>query len=69
MIPDAKPDYLVISRDQWDKDASKADIQQAIDEFHVWLTRSIDEGRMNPCMKHGRLYEIRPTDPVACLCF
>ena len=38
--------YLVISRGQWDKDASKEDIQQAIDEFYLWLTRCIDEGRM-----------------------
>ena len=39
-------DYLVISRGQWAKDASEEDIQHAIDEFYLWLTRSIDEGRM-----------------------
>jgi hypothetical protein len=114
MSADTHHDYLVISRGQWDKDASKEAIQQAIDEFYLWLTRSIEEGRMkmgsrlanegatvssagintdgpygegkeviggywwivakslaeatkiaseNPCMKHGLLYEIRPTDP------
>lgn len=41
-----KSDYLVISRGQWDKDASKDAIQASIDEFYLWLTRSIDEGRM-----------------------
>jgi hypothetical protein len=106
--------YLVISRGQWDHDATKEEIQTAIDAFYLWLTRSIDEGRMkmgsrlanegatvsnagittdgpfgegkeviggywwivahslaeaaqiaaeNPCLKHGLLYEIRPTDP------
>lgn len=39
-------EYLVISRGQWDKDASKEDIQLAIDEFYLWLNRSIEEGRM-----------------------
>ena len=46
MSTNAKPDYLVISRGQWDKDASKEDIQRAIDEFYLWLTRSIEQGRM-----------------------
>ncbi len=41
-----KQDFLVISRGQWDKDASKEDIQQAIDDFYVWLHRSIEEGKM-----------------------
>ena len=46
MCSDVKNDYLVISRGQWDDHASKEEIQSAIDEFYVWLTRSIDEGRM-----------------------
>lgn len=41
-----KSDFLVISRGQWNKDASKEAIQASIDEFYLWLTRNIDEGRM-----------------------
>jgi hypothetical protein len=43
-----KNDYLVISRGQWDKDASAEDIQAAIDSFYSWLERMVDEGRMVP---------------------
>ena len=46
MSKNAKSEYLVISRGQWDKDASKEEIQTAIDQFYLWLTRKIDEGRM-----------------------
>lgn len=42
----SKSDYLVISRGQWGKVASTEEIQQAIDEFYIWLERSIEEGRM-----------------------
>jgi len=41
-----KQDFLVISRGQWDKDASKEDIQHAIDDFYVWLHLCIEEGKM-----------------------
>ena len=114
MSKDTQSEYLVISRGQWDKHASKQEIQAAIDEFYLWLTRNIDEGKMkmgsrlanagatvskagivtdgpfgegkeviggywwivagsleeaaeiaaeNPCLKHGIVFEIRPTDP------
>jgi hypothetical protein len=39
-------EYLVISRGQWDKDISRQEIQNAIDQFYVWLARLVDEGRM-----------------------
>lgn len=39
-------DYLVISRGQWDKQISREEIQSAIDEFYLWLARSIEEGKM-----------------------
>lgn len=39
-------EYLVLSRGQWDKDASKEDIESAIQRFYGWLARNIDEGRM-----------------------
>jgi hypothetical protein len=41
-------EYLVISRGQWDKDISPEEIQNAIDQFYVWLARLIDEGKMKP---------------------
>jgi hypothetical protein len=39
-------EYLVISRGQWDKDASREEIQNAIDQFYIWLNRLVDEGKM-----------------------
>jgi len=39
-------EYLVISRGQWDKDASREEIQNAIDQFYIWLGRLVEEGKM-----------------------
>jgi hypothetical protein len=39
-------EYLVLSRGQWDKDASKEDIEAAIHKFYDWLARNIGEGKM-----------------------
>jgi len=39
-------EYIVISRGQWNKDASREEIQNAIDQFYVWLDRLVDEGKM-----------------------
>lgn len=39
-------EYLVISRGQWDKDASPEEIQKAIDQFYVWLEGLVAEGKM-----------------------
>ena len=39
-------EYLVISRGQWDKDVSPEEIQNAIDQFYIWLGRLVDEGKM-----------------------
>ena len=41
-----KSEFLVISRGQWDKDASKEDIEAAIHKFYEWLARNIEEGKM-----------------------
>jgi hypothetical protein len=41
-----RAEFLVISRGQWDKDASKENIEAAIEKFYVWLARNIDEGKM-----------------------
>jgi hypothetical protein len=43
---DAPAEYLVISRGQWDKNASKEEIQTAIDQFYLWLGRFVEEGKM-----------------------
>jgi hypothetical protein len=41
-------EYLVLSRGQWDKDASKADIESAIQKFYDWYERNLKAGRMKP---------------------
>ena len=46
--PNPKNEYLVISRGQWDSDASKEDIQRAIDAFYVWYERGLELGRLTP---------------------
>src|SRR5687767_12627182 len=45
---DAKEEYLVISRGQWDENASKQDVQRAIDRFYEWYERNLELGRMKP---------------------
>jgi hypothetical protein len=42
----SRSDYLVISRGQWDKDASREQVQGAIDRFYVWLDGLVGEGKM-----------------------
>ena len=39
-------EYLVLSRGQWDKNASKEDIESAIQKFYDWYERNLNEGRM-----------------------
>jgi hypothetical protein len=41
-------DYLVLSRGQWDKDATKEDIEAAIQKFYDWYARNLDTGRFKP---------------------
>ena len=41
-------EYLVLSRSQWDKDASREDIQDAIDRFYAWYDRLVSEDRIAP---------------------
>ncbi len=41
-----KNEYLVISRGQWDADASPQNVQRAIDDFYVWIERHISQGTM-----------------------
>jgi hypothetical protein len=45
----SKPsEYLVLSRGQWDEDASAQQIQDAIDRFYAWHDRLVGEGKMKP---------------------
>jgi len=46
--PTSSAEYLVISRGQWDPDASPVQIQAAIDAFYLWHARMTAEGRMKP---------------------
>ena len=39
-------EYLVISRGQWDRNLSRDEIQNAIDQFYAWLDRLVDEGKI-----------------------
>lgn len=41
-------EYLVISRGQWQADLPPERIQQAIDDFYLWLERLVEEGKMKP---------------------
>jgi hypothetical protein len=45
-MSEASSEYLVLSRGQWDKDASKEDIEAAIVKFYDWLERNIAAGNM-----------------------
>ncbi|MCC7374604.1 MAG: hypothetical protein IT581_08105 [Verrucomicrobiales bacterium] len=44
--PPTTSEFLVISRGQWDRDASPEAIESAIDKFYRWLEQNIAEGRM-----------------------
>lgn len=41
-------DYLVLSRGQWDRAASKQDLEAAIARFYDWYSRNLETGRMKP---------------------
>jgi hypothetical protein len=41
-------DYLVLSRGQWDADASPQAVQTAIDAFYVWYEQGLAQGRLKP---------------------
>jgi hypothetical protein len=51
-------EYLVISRGQWDKHLSAAEIQKAIDEFYVWHDRLVKEGKMRSGQRLARAGKI-----------
>ncbi|RZI96922.1 MAG: hypothetical protein EOP39_28505, partial [Rubrivivax sp.] len=41
-------DYLVLSRGQWDADASPQTVQTAIDAFYIWYEQGLAQGRLKP---------------------
>ncbi|MGM9483620.1 YciI family protein [Roseateles sp. NT4] len=41
-------DYLVLSRGQWDADASPQAVQAAVDAFYVWYEQGLAQGRLKP---------------------
>lgn len=38
-------EYLLLSRGQWDKTASNADIEAAIAKFYTWYSNNLESGR------------------------
>ena len=46
-------EYLVLSRGQWDKGASKEDIESAIKRFYDWLGRNVEQGKMKTGSRLG----------------
>jgi hypothetical protein len=47
-------EYLVLSRGQWDRYATREDIQAAIDRFYAWHDRLVGEGRMRAGQRLAR---------------
>ena len=41
-------DYLLLSRGQWDKASSKADIEAAIGQFYAWYEANLAKGIFKP---------------------
>lgn len=50
----SQSEYLVISRGQWDKEASAQDIQSAIDAFYVWHAGLVEAGKMKAGQRLAR---------------
>jgi hypothetical protein len=50
----APSEYLVISRGQWDRNASPEDIQATIDDFYVWHERMVQTGKMKAGQRLAR---------------
>ena len=44
----ASPEFLLLSRGQWDKASDKADIEAAIGKFYAWYEANIEKGRFKP---------------------
>jgi len=44
----ASSEYLLLSRGQWDKASSKADIEAAIERFYTWYEANVANGIFKP---------------------
>ena len=51
--PSPHSEYLVLSRGQWDKGASKEDIESAIQRFYEWYEQNLAAGRMKAGSRLG----------------
>jgi hypothetical protein len=51
--PPPHSEYLVLSRGQWDKDASKEAIESAIQKFYEWYAQNLAAGRMKAGSRLG----------------
>ena len=51
---EARSEYLVISRGQWDENKSPEEIQKAIDAFYDWHDRLVGEGKMKSGQRLAR---------------
>src|SRR6185436_4677959 len=51
--PTPTSEFLVLSRGQWDKEVSKADIEAAIANFYEWYGRNLETGRFKPGSRLG----------------
>lgn len=49
----SKSEYLVLSRGQWDKGASKQEIELAIGRFYEWYERNLKTGQFKPGSRLG----------------
>jgi hypothetical protein len=47
-------DYLILSRGQWDSNASTQDIQAAIDRFYAWYENNLTAGVFKPGSRLAR---------------
>ena len=60
--PTPLSEYLVLSRGQWDKDASRENIQDVIDRFYAWYDRLVSEDRIAPghrLAREGKVVSLR----------
>jgi hypothetical protein len=48
-----RSEYLLLSRGKWDKNASKQDIESAIEKFYEWLNGKAAEGKMKRGQRLG----------------
>lgn len=51
--PATEHEYLLISRGQWDREASKQDIETAIGKFYAWHEKLVKAGRFKSGSRLG----------------